>query len=581
MPTQPSDILMNKIKDQNRFRDQMVAKGAVGSVASLAAGGTGGGFGAGYGLGQQMYKPKAATGFTAQQAVGAKTKLLDDMSDLQDKVGKGKIGLAEALAKQNDNFKTTLGYLATSRGNADSANASVASSFNSGLTSLTNEQVKAIMTQLTQTVPDPQGLRRGLEDMQALMANGNMTDPAIAAKFQDLMNKEILVAGPNGGATAAAIAQAVELTMAQTAGSEDNPNPFRSYLESMAQNGDTNAKQALSTIESVSSDYAKITQMGVDKAKDMAVASLGAMKTGVASSDKDIAKDIEILQAMGISPTSPQDVSKLIDASMSAGPQNGGASPEAYKKLLDQIDSDTVDPASTLGEARRRLFASDEFQQWKKQNGFQDDGMALKELRRLTTEKIHSNRQQDRTLMGQRQQQDVGPGTGPPMSAAARMSSEPAQPKMAPAGGGQSRMVTAPDHPYGFVIVSPDGTMRDPTDAETNPGGHIYEMMKEDINAFSAMLRPVSEYEALKKQKQESDQANSKTLIDDATKQAMELGGDRPTATVSSAANEAGFMATHPGQLEGTVESALLKRMRKKKTDQAVADNAGIFATPE
>ena len=564
MPTQPSDILMNKIKDQNRFRDQMIAKGAVGSVASLGAGATGGGFGAGYGLGQQLYKPKAPTGFTDQQAVAAKTKLLGDMADLQDKVGKGKIGLAEALAKQNDNFKTTLGFIADVTGHANSANSGVASSFNSGLASLSNEQVKAVMTQLSQTVPDPASLRKGLEDMQALMANGNMTDPAIAAKFNDLINARVL---QHDAAGAAALTQAVELTEAQ------HGVDFRAYLDSMEANGDPAASNAKAAINSVSADYAKITQMGLEKAKDIAAATIGSLKTGVASADKDIDRAMQVIQSMGISPTSPQDVAKLLDASMSVTPQNGGASPEAYKKLLDQIDSDTVDPASTLGEARRRLFASPEFQEWKQQNGFQDDGMALKELRRLTTEKINSNRQQDRGLMGQRQQQGVGPGTGPPMSAAARMTSEPTSPKMQAGVEGQAKVVTGPDGlPW---VYGKDGVLRAATPEELDG---FAEMITTDPERWATTLRPASEYEALKKQ---SDQAHSKTLIDDATKQAMELGGDRPTSTVSSVANEAGFMATHPGQLEGTVESALLKRMRKKKTDQAVADSSGIFATPE
>src|SRR5262249_44748320 len=157
------------------------------------------------------------------------------------------------------------------------------------------------------------------------------------------------------------------------------------------------AQNARNAIDGVSQAYNGLMQEGLQLAQATGIASLGTLKTGAASMDQAVDTLAELMKAWGIRPGNPEETAKIAEDMLKAGmPKDGGAPLDNHKRLLDQIASDTVDPTSTLGEARRRLFADPEFQTWKKQNGFQDDGMALKELRRLITEKTHQAKQADR-----------------------------------------------------------------------------------------------------------------------------------------------------------------------------------------
>lgn len=561
MPTQPSDTLFNKIADQNRFRNTAWGQTALAVPAALGAPNQA----AAAQMAQQIYKRPEQNGFNVAQAVGAKAKIIKDMSDLSDQIGKGKIGLAEALAKQNTAFKDVLDFVQKSYGDAASANASVAGSLNSALSSVNNKNIDVLIEQMKTVAVDPGQLRRDLEDFSQVFAQGNTSNPALAAKYAEILQRNV-VAGASKDA--AAFAQAAEL-MAAKQGVD-----LKGFIEQQADNGDQAAQSARTAIDAVSQDYAAITAMGMPKAMQLTAASLDQMKTGVASADRTIDSAVKILNAWDITPGSPEKTAAAIDAALKAGMPTSGAPMENYKKLLDQIDSNTIDPASTLGEARRRLFADPEFQMWMKQNGFQDPAMALHELRRQLTDKMHAQRQQDRTLMAQRRTEGR---EGPPMSAAAHLLSPPERPKSQAPEDGVPQLVR--DDKNHIWVVSPDGTMHEPSDEE-------FDRLSQEIldrgDDFASVVQPPSEFAALRQKADQAEaRAKSKTLIQGVTDELAEPKAPRPMQTPGTVLNEAGFMYTHPGYTLRKAGDLLFGQTRKKKTDRAIAEQAGVLGAPE
>lgn len=567
MATQPSDLLSNKILAQNRARSQFWGNRAL-AAEPMSAAAIRGGPAAAAALSPYFF-PNRSTGISQAQGAGIKAKILKDMTDLSDKMGKNQIGIVEALGKQNTAFGDLAKFVDGIHGNAASANASVAGAFNGAVASIGNEQTKAIMQKLTQTIPDPAGLQHSIDDMMKVMANGNVDDPALFAAYTDMIHQR---SAAGDGAGAAAASQYVELYLAQ------HGVDIRKKISEQAAAGDQDAQNAQHAIDGISQDYSGLAASGLALSQAQAIAQMGTLKTGAANMDQAVDTLSEMMKSMGVKPGNPEETARIAEDMIKGAQPKGGGQLDNYKKLLDQIDSDTVDPSSTLGEARRRLFADPEFQEWKKQNGFQDDGMALKELRRLITEKSHQAKQADRKTIAGRLQEGVGPNSGPTMSAAAKLTNKPANPQMPPENSDptESKVVMGPD---GLPWIFEDGKLRPSTDDElTKFGDPKTGMIATDPKAWAALLRPASEYA---KYKTMSDQANSRKLMEQAgrtvTADAMTPKVQPPDETIGTQANEAGFLATHPGELV----NALLKKSRKKKTDEQIANQAGVLGDTE
>lgn len=407
MAERVSPDLYNQIKDLNRLRDRKIQGYATGIVPTFAAQRAGGPL-----MAQQVansFMPQAGpgTGMSGADKIEAKTKILEKMGKNQEKLRSDYIGQADKLMAVKDNIDQAIELVLGASGLDNEARIAFMKSW--------NDQSVAIMSNANNNVASTvQGASRvnapavknALEEVRKAMnadAQAGVMDEGITSALADQL--EMIKATGDAATIASFVVQANDIIAA--GGGAD----LKTFLEGRREMGDGRAASALAIVN----DPAPAAMIG--EMNDLAIKSYAANSAAAlenlrgASYAPDKVIDLlgqvltdERLQGAFIGKADPTQALATLDDLFKNAPGNTPKDLAAWDKLLEEIDNQDLPPTSSLYEARKRIYADPQFQEFKAKNGLADDQMALKELRRNIRDQRFSDRQLDRDNIRRKRQ---------------------------------------------------------------------------------------------------------------------------------------------------------------------------------
>lgn len=426
MAVAPTDSLYNKVRDLNVRRNQDWARFGASIVPAVSAGMQGGPAAAA--ATARGFYPSPSPSISPEKAALLKKDVLDSIVAANKDRRSARLGLVSKLESQDKAIDKIAPAVASMYGSYNTANVASTGDQIRQRTELikdANDQLARVAASLGGNTAN---VDRAMGDLAQYLTPGGVKD----AGFSDAMRRYL---SPNSGLTRgeqqgllARLGMEANLLDAQLPEGQriEGLNGIVGILAGGAAAGDPAMQQSLALANEVMQKQNQIEDATIALRLGRVDAELGnQIRSGGASPEKAKEFARALMEVFG---ASPEDEDKKLGALMDmidpkAGEGSGPVDAQRYADLLDSIDSETA-PAN-LAEARRRLIEDPEFQAWMKANGFQDPGIALKELRRLMRQRAHEGRQHDLGMVRERRLAEVGPDTNVPASAKAVESGVP------------------------------------------------------------------------------------------------------------------------------------------------------------
>lgn len=402
----PSSALFDKVKALNQRRDAralhvaaaplLIGAGSPTEAATIAG---------------SWNKPQVGP-ISKEGALAAKLQILDKLADMQKAEADGKVDLVKALKSRGDYMKEILNTAAQVFGDRSAAYAQTLSSLNTAMVNVGNNTASFINDATKNALQGGgMGAEAGSAAVRATLdalQGGGIADPNFASAV--VQNAAALQGQP------AALTNYFAHLQAEANRTGQDLEPL---LTSLARTGDPNAAQALELYTRVGSQVADVTKQAVDLGMASLMGTMTQLKSGALGSDEAIGFIQKLLTLPELASSSPGDAEEQLDK-MLEKLKPGGEDPGArqrYEDLLTKLDDDNLPPASSLAEARRRLLASKDFQDWKAKNypNGATDGIALKEMRRILREKNEKDKQAGLATNRARRMAGVDGDTGTPL----------------------------------------------------------------------------------------------------------------------------------------------------------------------
>ena len=565
--TQPSDALYQRVKNLNTRRDQDWARFGASIVPAVAAGLNGGPQAAA--ATARGFYPSYERGPSAIDVAAAKKDVIDAMVKANDAVRDDRMGLVSKLEGIDDSMDKLIPAWASIIGSANTANVAATGDVIRQRTDLIKDANAQLASVADKAATDPASVDRAWRDLTQFLTPEGVQSPAFGEVFRRYMSP---AGGLSPGDQKSLLARLeIETNLRDAQAPPDQRlqgmNGILGLLAGGAAAGDPAMQQSLALAGQVMSEVSDIENATIQMRLGKIDSELqNQLRSGGMSAEKSAEYLKTFMDTIGA--TDPDQQKKnleKVEQLLNMADPSKGANPDAarYADLLDSLDSDN--PAPNLAEARRRLLEDPEFQAWMKQNGFQDPGLALKELRRMMRQRVQSGKMHDLELTRQRRLGEVGPDAGVPMSA-----------KVVEDGSEQAKPVEG-----GVAFV-----MDDAGDI-WNWDGSSFAMADEDaLGKLGEML--------------ESGQFDKdKLILGPEHMQEYRRMAEKPAAfevpktdlpktrgpTIPMLQQQARYAVAHPmeslGNLERTIRNRLLAKKQKKEEDQAVV-NATLHpgATP-
>jgi hypothetical protein len=436
MAVEPSDALYNKIRDFKRFERGQFARAAGALPVGFSAQREGG----------VPAMTRAVEGMFARPGQGSvdqldlakqKQSLIEKMAEWSDKSKDQKmdaVAKASAIIKGKgdpvvDRLKLFIDLI--TKGGA--ANAAAAGHFNSALASISGHrsslQSKALdnAADAYQAALLPKASKVNVDSIlnkyaDRIRSAGSGGDPDL---LSELAAEARMLNGPSR--------QMMIIGAAQLSGDYD------SFMNELQEFGDvggnadaaTLAGDAAAAREGVGQALASMDPSGALGAADADMEGAialsdanwtevkNALKMGGVDMDMDKLKEkwSTFNQMVGDDPAklTPEQqeeaVNKMLKDQMGLDPKADPVALQKFDDLLNSLDQADDKMPANLAEAKRRLIADPEFQAFMLNNKFTDPGVALRELRKRSNDKVHANKMQS---LEQRRAQHIAQGTDQP-----------------------------------------------------------------------------------------------------------------------------------------------------------------------
>jgi hypothetical protein len=469
------NALYSQVKDLNRLRDRKIQGMATGLVPTFAAQRAGGPL-----MAQQVaasFQPQVGTGGMApEDKLSMKADVLAKFNENRNKLRSDYLGRADKLMAAKSNIDKAIELALEASGLDATARNETMKSINTGMAQITqnaNDNARAMVVGMS-TV-NAGAIKSALEDVRAAIqgqeAVAVLGDPGVTQKIADQL--VALKASGDPATIASFIVQANEIMQANT--KTDLSDMLKKQVDLQGP-GSAAAKMALDIVQDPSAQ--QILTDANDVAVKYVAANSAAAIEGLRGSSYAPEKVIDLLaqilndeRLQGIF-TGEEDPTKALATLEELFKNAPGAKPSdlaAWDKLLEEIDNQDLPPTTSLYEARKRIFDSEEFQQFKQANGIPDDGQALKQLRRNVRDQRFSDRQIGRDNIRRKRQglplapvPDQQPQAAPPSGDAGAGVQTPAAytapPKLKPTLGMSLSEV-------GNAVTRPANTIRTAGDA--------------------------------------------------------------------------------------------------------------------
>lgn len=404
-----------RVGDLNRFRDESwMRSGAAlpGTVATAINQGVP----AAHQFAMQFARPSIHRA-DPMEIAKLKKQVIDSMADLAKAKEDNTLSLFDKVQKANkavdmlgEVFKTALSSSASASAQTATARINMAGDLFKGMNEASMRQFEARLYAGLGGDQKAMANRVFQENIAPIIAQMGAGQP-IDAQIEAI---SVHLAGIDAPMVKHALIKKIE-----TAAAQKNVD-FRSAVMSTP-------TQAAGMIASVMSDPAfQSYSQEIDKALISDIGNAGAAMWGAAlrqGGGPNVEKAVEATTALrnllGMDASEvPGAVDELDRVVASLRPPDG--TPDAmqkYQDLLDQLDQPNLQPASTLFEARQRLFEDPSFQSVKREMGFATDAATLKFLRQNLRENIRKAKMADAMRMrdirmGNKPRQSSGVGAG-------------------------------------------------------------------------------------------------------------------------------------------------------------------------
>lgn len=393
------NALYSQVKDLNRLRDRKIQGMATGLVPTFAAQRAGGPL-----MAQQVaasFQPQVGPGgISTQDKLSMKADVLAKLNENRNKLRTDYLGRADKLMAAKSSIDQAVDLVLGASGLDANARVEFMKSYNQGMVNITqnaNDNARAMVVGMS--TANAGAIKSALEDVRAAMqgqeAVNILGDPGVTQKIADQL--VALKASGDPATIASFIVQANEIMQANT--QTDLSDMLKKQVD-LHGPGSAAAQMALDIVQDPSAQ--QILTEANDVAVKYVVANSAAAVKGLRGSSFAPDKVIDLLAQVlnderlhGVftGETDPTKALATLDELFKNAPGAKPSDLEAWNKLLEEIDNQDLPPTSSLYEARKRIFASEEFQQFKEANGIPDDGQALKELRRTIRDQRFSDRQ--------------------------------------------------------------------------------------------------------------------------------------------------------------------------------------------
>lgn len=578
MATQPSSSLYDDMIRYRKQRDQDIAKRVIAAPGLAIAGAAGQPGAADYLL--PKYDDPRQWELTKLEL---KQKLMEQARKAEQMRMRGLSDLNRSAKDRDDLILGILESTMKAAGADMNAIQRIRDSYNDNVTSLRRTRIAGLMR--TQGGGASGGAMRSFIDKMAddVAASANPDQTIIDQTLLELDAQRAFAAGldpQKGPATAVEDLYAIDAYYADKGGLDAiiARNPDHPGVQELAQ------AWADAQAEGGSSAFVGSLRAEAQAAEQEAVK--GLYDTVPASMQAGIDAGLALIQQLGISTESAiSSVDSVMDKLAPQSKQDMD-----YGKLKDSLDQvDQLSPELAPGTMKWNIINGDKFQQWKKQNGFQTDEVAWRELRRQAALKHSEAMSADRRLARDRAFGRVDADSGPPQEALAAaqaahradvLGQEQAPPMDAP-----SAVTADAGAPQFFLDPNADQVwMMDETKGEFRPLTMTeYDQISPYVDAGIINNDPASfaeakqKYAALTSQKQQQSAAGQ-TLRAEAAQNLQQAAANTdpqsssPVPGFHDAAAKAGFAVTHPSY---AIQRALGKGRLKKE-----ALTAGLFSQP-
>jgi len=430
--------LSDEVQELNRFRDSLWARTAASLVPTFGAM-RAGGPGAAMAVARSFHD-RDSTGLTPKEALAAKQKLLELMADLSKTKLEKLPGVLDSLKMQDDALKVITDAITSAFTGSASANATVAASKNA-LIGKTNEDYMRLFTETLGGVAgvNAETIRRSVDGLIEHVRDtiGNEyayhTDQVARAIREWVITNDQLDPRLAPAVISAGVSAVEALVQSEM------PGQSFDLLSALAQDARNNAQanpDYIQTIATAQETFQKASARALVAGKEIAFEALEKGLRGVANADKIIPLLKRAFEEFDLDPANPRKTLESLEgvfAIVFPGMKND---PQMYADMLDEISDQTIQPGTTLWEKRQGLFESEDFQKFKRDNGYQTNAEALEGLRVLMRKQAFQARQKDRAKTNALRAADVQATETSPGAAA----TDPTKldPKVTPAAGGEA-----------------------------------------------------------------------------------------------------------------------------------------------
>lgn len=411
MATPASSSLMDKMREYRQRKERDYASLAASIPAAVVAGQQGG-MPAAIATASKFYAKPDDDRIGKADKAALKADIIKLLNQADSERQKNRLAAAKdvtARAKEDNDLIVKMVEAAQRAGTGQAqADANVISSVNSALASIDGNFKDYLGKVLQTTNPGTMGAINGaLTDIQIAMktaaSGGGMADAGAVDAIAGAIN--MMVANGNVAELAALKAAGDQLAKQFGAGSLDE------WLYRQTSIPGATGEQAMSAYSAVinpqiTGESSRLADLATDLAHADKLAQSSKLVRGTSNSNKKAGEFFDMMaERVGLqlgedgAPKTADDLGAEID-SLLGDPDP--ASQEKALKLLDELDKEDLPPASNLAEAKRQIMASDDFKKFMSDNGFQDAGMAFKELRKMTGQNVFRAKQADRALIRQR-----------------------------------------------------------------------------------------------------------------------------------------------------------------------------------
>ncbi len=407
----PSNALFGKVKDLNVRRNQDWARFGASLPTAVATGLQGGDAAAA----ARGFYPTPAKAPNPLQVVELKKEIIDAAAKANAARRNDRMGTVAKLRAQGDLWDKIIQGAVTASGNKGQADVSATGNVISQQTELVKDLNSRLEKQIEASGADIPAVERAYASLRDLLTPEGVHD----VNFQSQLFQFMRDMDPNTSKALLLKLEVASNSIDAQAGDDHQIGGMAGIMAGLEASGNA-PPEVLDMAKTVMAMSNANADMALQAQTALAGKYLDKPLRSGGQGPEQVKKFIAaISEAVGAEDPAKamEEMEKLVNG---LDPEGKGGSPDTqrYADLLDSMDSEAA-PAN-LQEARRRLIEDPEFQTWMKQNGFQDPGLALKELRRLMRTRAHEGRQNDLRLMRDRRLSEVGPETGKQKPAAAQ-----------------------------------------------------------------------------------------------------------------------------------------------------------------